>query len=61
LAWGGLTATPHFKEFYPKYIDPSDTLDNPQNINPEHLKIINIHNSEKDYATYDYPHPNGNT
>lgn len=61
LAWGGLQNTPTFKTLYPKYINPNDETNNPNNVNPEWLNIINTIAVETENLTYIFEHPNGNT
>lgn len=61
MAWGGLQGTSYFNVLYPKYINPSDSMNNPGNVNPEWLKIINTIAAEKDNFTITYQHPNGTT
>jgi hypothetical protein len=61
LSWAGLLETPTFKSLYPKYINPDDATNNPNNINPQWLDIINTNASEQENSTYIFNHPNGNT
>src|SRR5690606_11541779 len=62
LCWSGdLINTPTFQSLYPQYVVPSDEINNPTNINPDFLDIININAAEQDNTTYIYPHPNGTT
>jgi len=62
LCWSGdLINTPTFQTLYPQYVVPSDEINNPTNINPDFLDIININAAEQDNTTYIYPHPNGTT
>lgn len=62
LCWSGaIINTPTFQSLFPQYIDPNDALNNPGNVNPEWLNIINTNAAEQDNSTYSYAHPNGTT
>jgi len=62
LCWSGdLINTPTFQSLYPKYLVPTDATNNPANINPDYLDIINTNAAEQNNASYSYPHPNGTT
>tara|TARA_R100000935_G_C2830105_1_gene164557 strand:+ start:973 stop:1992 length:1020 start_codon:yes stop_codon:yes gene_type:complete len=61
MSWGGLENTLSFKTLYPKYLDPLDAINNPDNINIDYLKIVNINAAEKDNITLTYTHPDGTT
>lgn len=62
LCWSGdLINTPTFQSLYPKYLVPTDATNNPANVNPDYLDIINTNAAEQNNASYSYPHPNGTT
>jgi len=62
LCWSGdIIKTPTFQSLFPKYLNPSDEVNNPDNINPAYLDIINTNAAEQNASSYSYPHPNGTT
>lgn len=62
LCWSGdLINTPTFQSLYPKYLNPTDEVNNSGNINPDYLDIINTNAAEQNNSTYSYAHPNGTT
>jgi hypothetical protein len=60
LCWSGLTSTEDFLTLYPRYLDPNDEFNNPENFNPEWLDISLTIQSEKYNSIQSYSHPNGN-
>lgn len=62
LCWSGaMLNTPTFQSLYPQYLNPSDATNNPDNINPDWLDILNTNAAEQDNSTYTFAHPNGTT
>lgn len=62
LCWSGdIIRTPTFQSLYPEYLNPSDAINNPANVNPNYLDIINTNAAEQNNSTYSYSHPNGIT
>ncbi|MBT8244355.1 MAG: hypothetical protein HKP48_05480 [Winogradskyella sp.] len=62
LCWSGaMLNTPTFQSLYPQYLNPSDATNNPSNVNPSWLNIVNTNAAEQDNSTYTFAHPNGTT
>lgn len=62
ISWSGdMIGTSTFKSLYPKYINSNDATNNPLNINPEYLDIVNLGASERENSIYTFNHPNGNS
>jgi|SRR5690606_19098226 len=62
LCWSGdLIKIPTFQSQYPIYLNPSDATNNPNNINPLYLDVINTNATEQDNMAYTFQHPNGTT
>ncbi|WP_031428970.1 hypothetical protein [Flavimarina sp. Hel_I_48] len=61
LSWAGLLGTPTFKFLYPQYLNSTDATNNPQNRNPNFIRVNNVIASEQNNSKLIYTFPNGTT